>query len=87
MSVIYIALPIAIALGAAGLIACVYCIRGGQYDDMDTPAMRMLIDDRSLPDDDRDKADRSPADHSPADHSPADHSPADHSPADDQAAS
>jgi len=46
MSVIFIALPIALALGAAGMIACVLCIRGGQYDDLDTPAVRMLIDDR-----------------------------------------
>ncbi|TWU55246.1 cbb3-type cytochrome oxidase assembly protein CcoS [Rubripirellula reticaptiva] len=46
MSVIYIALPIALALGGAGMIACVLCIRGGQYDDMDTPALRILIDDR-----------------------------------------
>ncbi|TWU47351.1 Cytochrome oxidase maturation protein cbb3-type [Rubripirellula tenax] len=51
MSVIYIALPIALALGAAGMIACVICIRSGQYDDMDTPSMRMLIDDRQLDED------------------------------------
>ncbi len=46
MSVIYIALPIALALGAAGMIACIMCIRSGQYDDMDTPALRILIEDR-----------------------------------------
>lgn len=45
MSVIYIALPIALALGASGLIACLVCIRGGQFDDLDSPPMRMLIDD------------------------------------------
>ena len=47
MSVLYIALPIALLLGAGGLIACIYCIRGGQYDDLDTPAVRILIDDSS----------------------------------------
>jgi cbb3-type cytochrome oxidase maturation protein len=46
MSVIYIALPIALLLGGAGMFACVLCIRGGQYDDMDTPSIRMLIEDR-----------------------------------------
>jgi len=46
MSVLYIALPIALMLGGAALCACIQCIRGGQYDDMDTPAVRMLIDDR-----------------------------------------
>jgi cbb3-type cytochrome oxidase maturation protein len=46
MSVLYIALPIAVLLGASGLAACVYCIRGGQYDDLETPALRILIDDQ-----------------------------------------
>jgi cbb3-type cytochrome oxidase maturation protein len=45
MSVMYIALPIAVALGATALWACVRCIRGGQFDDLDTPPVRMLIDD------------------------------------------
>jgi cbb3-type cytochrome oxidase maturation protein len=45
VSVIYIALPVALLLGAAGVIACVYCIRDGQYDDLDTPPMRILVDE------------------------------------------
>lgn len=45
MSVLYIALPIALLLGGAGMWACIVCIRAGQYDDLDTPALRMLIDD------------------------------------------
>ncbi len=45
MSVLYVALPIALILGGGGLVACVLCIRSGQYDDLDTPAVRMLIDD------------------------------------------
>jgi cbb3-type cytochrome oxidase maturation protein len=45
VSVLYIALPLAILLGGAGLVACWYCIRGGQYDDLESPSMRMLIDD------------------------------------------
>lgn len=44
MSVLYLALPIALALGALGLLACVRCIRSGQYDDLESPPMRMLID-------------------------------------------
>jgi cbb3-type cytochrome oxidase maturation protein len=46
MSVLYLALPIAIALGATAVWACVRAIRGGQFDDLDTPPMRMLIDDQ-----------------------------------------
>lgn len=45
MSVLYIALPVAILMGAAAVVACVVCIRGGQFDDLETPAVRMLIDD------------------------------------------
>lgn len=46
MSVLFIALPIAILLGAAGMLACVFCIRSGQYDDLDSPSVRILLDDR-----------------------------------------
>jgi len=49
MSVLYIALPLAILLGATGLIACLYCIRTGQYDDLDSPSVRILIDDTPEP--------------------------------------
>ncbi len=48
MSVLYIALPLAVLLGAAGMIACIVCIRRGQYDDLDTPSVRMLIDDKPV---------------------------------------
>ena len=50
MSVLYVALPIAIALGGTALWACVRCIRSGQFDDLETPPVRMLIDDQPLPD-------------------------------------
>lgn len=50
MSVLYIALPVALLLGAGGLWACLYCIRDGQYDDLDTPSVRVLLDDRRVDD-------------------------------------
>lgn len=46
MSVLYVALPIALLMGGAALVACIYCIRGGQFDDLETPSVRMLIDDK-----------------------------------------
>ncbi len=46
MSVLFIALPIALLLGASGLFACIYCIRGGQYDDLETPALRILVEEK-----------------------------------------
>jgi cbb3-type cytochrome oxidase maturation protein len=49
MSVMYVALPIAIALGATALWACVRSIRSGQFDDLDTPPVRMLLDEHPLP--------------------------------------
>lgn len=49
MSVLFIALPIAILLGASGLMACVYCIQNGQYDDLDSPPVRILVDDVEPP--------------------------------------
>ena len=45
MSVLYIALPIALLLGGTALVACVLCIRSGQFDDLDTPPVRILIDE------------------------------------------
>lgn len=45
MSVLYIALPIALLLGATALVACIGCIRAGQYEDLEAPAYRMLIDE------------------------------------------
>lgn len=48
MSVLYIALPIALLLGGAGLVACLYCIRDGQYDDLDSPSVRVLVDERRI---------------------------------------
>ncbi|MBX3420739.1 MAG: cbb3-type cytochrome oxidase assembly protein CcoS [Pirellulaceae bacterium] len=49
MSVLYVALPVALLLGGSALVACIYCIRQGQYDDLDTPPLRMLIDDSPPP--------------------------------------
>lgn len=45
MSVIYILLPAAMALAAFFVWAFVRAVRRGQYDDLDTPPVRMLHDD------------------------------------------
>ncbi|QEG01662.1 Cytochrome oxidase maturation protein cbb3-type [Stieleria maiorica] len=52
MSVLYIALPIALLLGGGGLLACLYCIRDGQYDDLDSPSVRILVDEHRVDDQD-----------------------------------
>jgi cbb3-type cytochrome oxidase maturation protein len=45
MSVVYVLLPAAIVLAAAGVAAFIWAVRGGQFDDLDTPAVRVLHDD------------------------------------------
>lgn len=45
MSVLFVVLPVALALAAAGLTAFLWAIRQGQYDDLDTPPYRAMFDD------------------------------------------
>lgn len=45
MSIIYIVLPLALALGGAALAAFVWAVRKGQFDDLDTPAIRVALED------------------------------------------
>jgi cbb3-type cytochrome oxidase maturation protein len=45
MSVIYVLLPVAGLLAAAAVGAFIWAVRRGQFDDLDTPAVRILHDD------------------------------------------
>ena len=45
MSVVYVLLPVATALAIAGVAAFIWAVRCGQFDDLETPAIRMLHDD------------------------------------------
>lgn len=38
-------IPIALGMGLAGLLAFLWSMRDGQYDDMEGAASRILIDD------------------------------------------
>ncbi|MFI4861382.1 MAG: cbb3-type cytochrome oxidase assembly protein CcoS [Phycisphaerales bacterium JB063] len=49
MSVLYLVIPIALVLAGAGLAAFLWAVRKGQFDDLDTPAVRMLFDDEEDP--------------------------------------
>ncbi|MBK8914976.1 MAG: cbb3-type cytochrome oxidase assembly protein CcoS [Phycisphaerales bacterium] len=44
MSVIFIALPVAIGLALSALLVFIWATRAGQFDDLDTPPLRMLHD-------------------------------------------
>lgn len=45
MSILIVALPVALLVAAAAVAAFVWAARSGQYDDLETPAVRMLHDD------------------------------------------
>ncbi len=43
-------IPIALGMGALGLLAFFWAMRSGQYDDMDGAANRILIDEEEADD-------------------------------------
>lgn len=45
MSVLFLVLPIALVLAAAGVAGFLWAVRQGQYDDLDTPPYRAMFDD------------------------------------------
>lgn len=49
MNILYLLLPLALLLGFGFLAAFIFASRNGQYDDLDTPSHRMLLDDDSVP--------------------------------------
>jgi cbb3-type cytochrome oxidase maturation protein len=50
MEVLFVLIPVSIALAAASVTACLVAIRGGQYDDLESPRWRILFDDRRAQD-------------------------------------
>jgi cbb3-type cytochrome oxidase maturation protein len=49
VSVLFVVLPLAILIVALAVGAYVWSARAGQFDDLDTPAVRMLHDDDEKP--------------------------------------
>lgn len=45
MSVMYLLIALSLLLAAGFLIAFIFAIRSGQYDDKYTPSVRILFDD------------------------------------------
>lgn len=45
MSGLLVLIPIALAMGLAGLLAFLWALRSGQFDDLDGAAGRVLFDD------------------------------------------
>ena len=44
MNIIYLLLPLALFLGMSFIVAFVIAARRGQFDDLDTPSYRMLLE-------------------------------------------
>lgn len=49
MSVLFLMVPAALALAAGAITAFVWAARNGQFDEVDTPPVRILLDDRPSP--------------------------------------
>lgn len=45
MAVLYILVPLALLLAGAAVAAFRWAVRDGQFDDTETPALRILLDD------------------------------------------
>lgn len=45
MPIVYILLPVALFLAMLAVVAFVWAVRDGQFDDLETPATRILHDD------------------------------------------
>ncbi|GER07538.1 hypothetical protein GCM10007972_20830 [Iodidimonas muriae] len=54
MTVLLFLIPIALFLGGLGLLAFLWALKSGQYDDLDGAAERILLDDD---DDDENQSD------------------------------
>ena len=48
MEILYLMIPITLLLSGSALVACVWSIKKGQFDDIDTPALRMLTDPEDI---------------------------------------
>lgn len=49
MEIIGMLIPVALFLGALGLVAFIWSIKSGQFDDLDGAAYRILINDDDRP--------------------------------------
>lgn len=51
MNILFLLIPLALGLGGGALLAFLLSVRRGQFEDLETPAYRALIDDseRKLP--------------------------------------
>lgn len=51
MNILYLLIPLALLLLGVAVWVFFWAVGSGQFDDLDTPAMRIVMDDDSKPDD------------------------------------
>ena len=49
MSILYVLIPLALRLLGLAVWAFFWAVGSGQFDDLDTPAMRVVMDDDTKP--------------------------------------
>lgn len=49
MNVLFVLVPLALGLALLGVAAFRWAVRDGQFDDVETPAIRVLLDDDLAP--------------------------------------
>ena len=50
MNILYVLIPLALLLLGLAVWAFFWAVGSGQFDDLDTPAVRVVMDDDSRPD-------------------------------------
>lgn len=45
MEVLFLILPMALVISLGFVLCFIYAVKNGQYDDLETPAFRILLDD------------------------------------------
>lgn len=55
MNILYVLIPLALLILGAAVWAFFWAVGSGQFDDLDTPAMRILLDDDTKPPPDDEK--------------------------------
>lgn len=48
MSVVYVVLPLSVVLAVIAVVLFVLAVRRGQFDDLETPGVRALLDDEPV---------------------------------------
>ncbi len=49
MSILYVLIPLALLVLGVAVWAFFWAVGSGQFDDLDTPAMRIILDDDEKP--------------------------------------